>query len=137
MSEEYTNGHKLKYLTNLNTKLVHKLNDIESDNVQLINKSYELGQENLLLDAKIQNLKLSLETLTEELEKIENEYGLCRICLESNKPILIGCCSGKLCTKCWKNMETKSGTRKQPVCPYCRTNMPSLLDVLIRKIEEF
>ena len=55
--------------------------------------------------------------------QVRKERGTCFICYDSVKALKTECCNGKLCLKCWKDIEK----RKQE-CPFCKQTLLRLED---------
>ncbi len=89
-------------------------------------KSVDEFNEQLLL------LKEEQAAFEKEKEEYTDALGLCLLCYTNKK---IGCCdtcNKGMCPDCWRNMEL----RKKTTCPWCRTQMKPLVDVLIKKFKE-
>lgn len=92
------------------------------------------------LVSSIEEFNKQLALLKEEqaaFEKEKEEYtdalGLCMLCYTNKKIDCCDTCNKGMCTDCWNNMELRRKTN----CPWCRTPMKSLTDVLINKFKEF
>ena len=70
----------------------------------------------------------------DERNEYQQKFNLCRVCYDS-KTIKMNCCNGALCVKCYRNIETKS--RYSVSCPFCRAKMTPLVEVLMKKFEDF
>lgn len=67
-----------------------------------------------------------------EQEEFQKKFNLCRVCMDSNT-IKVSCCNGFLCLDCWFKMEKSRKTD----CPFCRTKLKPLVEVLIEKFKSF
>lgn len=94
------------------------------------------------LVSSVEDFNKQLALLNEEkaaLEKEKEEYtdalGLCLLCYTNKK---IGCCdtcNKGMCVDCWRNIERRCSWKKVS-CPWCRTPIEPLVDVLIKKFKE-
>lgn len=78
-------------------------------------------------------LKEERSLLLKEQEEFRENSSCCNICYDSKSIKCCNVCSGKLCVDCWKKIED----RKRRNCPYCRSEMERLRDVLIKKFKQF
>lgn len=90
----------------------------------------ELGQMKLLR----KQIQQERQQLIKDQEDFKKKSSGCNVCYESRSIKCCNVCSGKLCVDCWKKIESRDRCRK---CPYCRSQMEPLVDVLIRKFKQY
>ncbi len=102
-----------------------ELRVLKTDEPSAVNSVEEFNKQLLLL-------KEEQAAFEKEKEEYTDALGLCLLCYTNKK---IGCCDTcdkGMCPDCWRNMEL----RKKTTCPWCRTQMKPLVDVLIKKFKE-
>lgn len=115
-------------------RLQQSIIDTQNSLQKLLDAKKKMDQEKLVyLEEKRELVDENLQ-LSKELDEIEKVFKICKICHE-RKRISLDCCSGGLCMECWDSIET-SKRDSTPKCPYCRTPLPKLVDVLINFVNQ-
>lgn len=104
-------------------KLSKQQIEYENDKYLFLKEKKQVFEENQIMSKEN-------EELFKENKEYEEKLNICKICFVRRK-ISIGCCSGGMCMECWDVQENKN-----PRCPFCREEMPRLVDVLIRKLNK-
>lgn len=105
------------------SKLSESIKEFENEKLNFLTEKELILQE-------ISDIKDKYDKMEQELNDLEEISNICRICYKNQK-VKLSCCSGGICYHCWYEQEL----RKKP-CPYCRSPLPNLVDILINKIDK-
>lgn len=120
-------GHPCKHIRAFRKRQPPKveLRVLKTDEPSAVKSVDEFNKQLLLL-------KEEQAAFEKEKEEYTDALGLCLLCYTNKK---IGCCdtcNKGMCPDCWRNIEL----RRKTTCPWCRTQMKPLVDVLIKKFKE-
>lgn len=140
--EEYVN------LINDRLELRRVINTTEKTLNKLLESKRKLDEEKINYLEEKKNLIEENNMLNQELNDLEKTYKICKIC-HIRPRLSLNCCSGGLCMECWDTIEAKdiriieydqlmdlSEKKSITRCPYCRQNLPRLVDVLMNVINK-
>lgn len=103
-----------------------------------------LKTECLELVSSVEDFNKQLEILNKEKDALEEEkhnyienLGICLICYKNKKIDFCETCNKGLCIDCWRAIELSTPKYKDTSCPWCRSKIKPLIDILIEKFKNF
>lgn len=115
------------------------MNTEEEERIRLIDERLSLNLEKIDFLKEKEIILKEIINVKDELRDLEEICNICRICFKNQK-IQLGCCSGGICYRCWDKHESRSplgeGSSTITKCPFCRSPLPRLVDILINKFEK-